>query len=343
MASTGGCPTISDIPVEILEQIIKRAAAACRLPGTSQLPQSLPSVAVHRRQIVPRQASRPSSPRGKTGRSARYTHDRLASSSQGWLVTDNLIKPNLISTPLHVNLYNPFFCTNLTLPAIPYSPSFLLSSSLFNKDCVVLAIKRGSSQSGEDHAYAFWRGDVKTWKRFVGPVNKFSLEDMIPYRDGYCGLYGQGSGIMQLSLSSSPEVIKRTRVKVQREDVRKSREKYLVKSSNGDLLMVVLVPSCDDGDGQLASGFEVFRLDWCKREWTVVKSLGNHAIFLARYGSTCVEASGNPAATGCIYLFSDSGLRIYNVESRSFQATKPKKIPNSVCHWFCPDVGCKSR
>ncbi|KAJ4838272.1 hypothetical protein Tsubulata_022914 [Turnera subulata] len=166
---------------------------------------------------------------------------------------------------------------------------------------------------------------------------------MIPYRDGFCGLYGQGSGIMQLSFSSSPEVIKRTRVKVQREDVHKSREKYLVKSSNGDLLMVVLVPACDDGDGRLASGFEVFRLDWCKREWTVVKSLGNHAIFLARYGSTCVEASGNPAATGCIYLFSDSGLRIYNVESRSFQATKPKKIPNSVCHWFCPDVGCKSR
>ncbi|KAJ4838273.1 hypothetical protein Tsubulata_022915 [Turnera subulata] len=28
MASTGGCPTISDIPVEILEQIIKRAAVA---------------------------------------------------------------------------------------------------------------------------------------------------------------------------------------------------------------------------------------------------------------------------------------------------------------------------
>ncbi|XP_022720195.1 uncharacterized protein LOC111278024 [Durio zibethinus] len=116
------------------------------------------------------------------------------------------------------------------------------------------------------------------------------------------------------------------------------RKKYLVEFS-GKLLLVCKIYSLRLYEW--ASYFEVFRFDFCEREWVEVKSIGNNAIFLADqcYGSCYSVAEEFDIKGNSIYYTQceDRNIYVYDLEDQSVTTYLPCPIVSrrKSSHYWC--------
>ncbi|XP_043692876.1 F-box protein At2g26160-like [Telopea speciosissima] len=239
--------------------------------------------------------------------------NRCVGSTDGWVVT--------VDECFKMQLLNPFTGAQIQLPSqatfedqypeddftqeelcdLTVSKAILSSNpSSSNNECVVLAIH------GYWRSLGFARPGDEAWTPVKSKILFF--EDAIYYKGNFYAINAT-EGVFLVDIGIKPKTKRIAR------PVREASDcdiGYLVEWC-GELLQVLRMMEDLDPDGpeHRTLGFRVFKLDFSKKKWEEVKSLGHHALFLGWNTSISLTAANfHGIKENCIY-FSDVTYSCY--------------------------------
>ncbi|XP_059442208.1 putative F-box protein At4g22660 [Corylus avellana] len=248
----------------------------------------------------------------------------------------------------HICLYDPFSNARIRFPAFtldnfvsidptrrkfvvsidPTRRKFVVSCDPKNPRSIGLAVRNGRYLE----KLMFWKPGDGEWTTFV--VQQWRIFDITSYEGGFCVLDGK---LKRIEFDHELGTLKIKHVS--------SRyyhpTNYLVESLCGDLLLVQL---------DIEHKVEVFRMDWVRKAWDEIKSLGDEAIFLSCHESVSIQAKDYTIfKPNCIY-FTDGAfsmpveqmeLGVYDIANQTVGSV-PLSIPRDdkkQCYrWFTTQI-----
>ncbi|KAG9448460.1 hypothetical protein H6P81_008425 [Aristolochia fimbriata] len=231
-------------------------------------------------------------------------HNKLCVGSVGrWLLT--------VDSRLDIKVFNPFAGAEILLPRL-YLFSKLDPIKLLSK--IVLS---SPPTSPEDRNFvaaaicgrtlAFWKPGEETWKPLDCQVE--NIEDIIFYKQQFYAVDSYGKVLACDLDSPQPDAIEFA----PRPNPEPTEEKrYLVESSEGDLLQVERRIVVGEKTDYQTVGFEVFKLCTVEeprdhgRSWNRVSDLKSDILFLGHNASFSLSPAHFPSVKGnCIYFTDD--------------------------------------
>ncbi|KAB2604476.1 F-box protein SKIP23-like [Pyrus ussuriensis x Pyrus communis] len=212
-------------------------------------------------------------------------------------------------------------------------------------NCVVLVIYEDRCQ------LAFIRLNKDKMWTYIEDL-RFVLFEVVPVRNQFYAIGGDESQLLSFDITT------RFSSDIKFITTRRANEcfttLYLVSVNEEELLMVVRYIDHDyDREKRVTEKFEIFKLDYLKREWIEKKGLGDVALFLGDNSTVAVLASDIPGCrSNCIYFTHDHDrqttiefggrgphdLGVYDLESRIVDSQRPftfsklamKMVGNSI-------------
>ncbi|XP_059442214.1 uncharacterized protein LOC132174597 [Corylus avellana] len=269
-------------------------------------------------------------PKFKTG-DGQPLFPRSVYSWHRWLVMDCMVM-DCSTRDRHICLYNPFTRARIRLPAFKLDNyldhrrkrKFLLSCEPKNPRSIGLAICDGRYLE----KLMFWNPGDEEWTTFV--EESMRIVDITSYKGGFCVLGDGYLKFIQFDTESVPH-LKITYVL----SSYYHPNQYPVESPCGDLLLVQLNIGCK---------IKIFKMDWKRKAWDEIKSLGDEAIFLSCAESVCIRAEDSTIfKPNCIY-FTDGAfmpveqkeLGVYDIANQtvgSVTLSIPFDDDEQCCRW----------
>jgi hypothetical protein len=132
----------------------------------------------------------------------------------------------------------------------------------------------------------FWNPGDEEWTTFV--EEPMRILDITSYKGGFCVLDGDLKFIQ-----FDHEHVRHLKITYVLSSYYHPTQ-YLVESLCGDLLLVQLNIGCK---------IKIFKIDWERKAWDEIKSLGDEAIFLSCDESVCIQAKDSTIfKPNCIYF-----------------------------------------
>ncbi|KAE8125434.1 hypothetical protein FH972_020241 [Carpinus fangiana] len=190
----------------------------------------------------------------------------------------------------HICLYNPLSSARIRLPAFTLDNfldtlrkrKFVVSCEPKNPRSIGLAIRDGRYLE----KLMFWNPGDEEWTTFV--EEPMRILDITSYKGGFCVLDGDLKFIQ-----FDHEHVRHLKITYVLSSYYHPTQ-YLVESLCGDLLLVQLNIGCK---------IKIFKIDWEKKAWDEIKSLGDEAIFLSCDESVCIKAKDSTIfKSNCIYF-----------------------------------------
>ncbi|XP_042485857.1 F-box protein At2g26160-like isoform X1 [Macadamia integrifolia] len=234
---------------------------------------------------------------------------RCIGSSKGWLV--------MVDVSLSIQLLNPYTRVQVQLP---HQMTFQDQNNFAQgytseelRDFFILKVVLSSSPSNPDYIsiaiYSDWgklaiaRSGDEVWTTI--PSEWFAFTDVIYYKEQFYAINWNGE-VVSCDVGAHPKTTLITT------PARESYgQKYLVECS-GELLQVIREVIFEDAPHKTI-WFSVFKLDFYKKLWVEIKSLGDHSLFLGYNNSfsfCCNDSSATGVKRDCIY-FTDDYLKAH--------------------------------
>ncbi|KAK9268401.1 hypothetical protein L1049_000150 [Liquidambar formosana] len=226
------------------------------------------------------------------------------SSSHGWLLTIGGDFPH------EINLLNPFTRTQIILPPArsdfqtPQRLRVITSNRPSDPHCIFLAIH---SDRGK---LAICKAGDQDWTTLI--ITPFNILSDGIFHKGQFYLVDRRENILRCEVIGPRFRFPRVR-RLHLETPHYCRGySYLVESRSGDLLLVIRFTGREQQrppqEPLRTLHFEVYKLDWSERRWSLVENLGDEAIFLGKYSSISVSAGSHSGEcrANCIYFIDDT-------------------------------------
>ncbi|XP_068638702.1 F-box protein SKIP23-like [Aristolochia californica] len=223
---------------------------------------------------------------------------RCVGSIGGWLVT--------VDSRLDIKIFNPFSGGEIPLPRLcllsKLDPIELLSKVVLSSPPTSAVDRNFIAAAICGQMLAFWKPGEETWNPLDCDVE--NIEDIIYHKEQFYAVDNFGKVLVCDLASPIPDA---TEFAPRPNPVPIVRTRYLVESSEGDLLQVERSIVVGEKTDYETIGFEVFKL--CSNDgprWSRITDLNSEILFLGHNASFSLSACHFPSLKGnCIYFTDD--------------------------------------